>query len=74
VVATETPVRGAQDPTASRALEWARRWYPAGEFALTGVSGAEATVLVEIDGDVEIIRYENLDADVPRCEFCGRPL
>lgn len=62
------------NPTAARALEWARNWYPAGEFALTGVSEAEATVLVEVDGDIRTLRYQNLDADVPRCDFCGRPL
>lgn len=62
------------NPVATRALEWARTWYPMGELTLTGVTEAEATVLVEVDGDVRILRYENLDADVPRCEVCGRPL
>jgi hypothetical protein len=31
-------------------------------------------VLVEVDGDIRIVHYESLDADVPRCDFCGRPL
>jgi hypothetical protein len=61
-------------PTAARALEWAREWYPSAELAVTGISDAEATVLVEVDGDIRFLRYENLDADIPRCEICGRPL
>ena len=62
------------NPTAARALEWAREWYPVGEHAVTGATDAEATVLVVVEGDIRILRYENLDADMPRCEFCGRPL
>jgi hypothetical protein len=61
------------NPVADRALELAARWFPTGLLTLTGVSGSEATVLIELDGDIFIVRYEDLDR-VPRCEFCGRPL
>jgi hypothetical protein len=64
----------SDNPTAARALEWAREWYPAGQYAVTGVTDAEASVLVELDGDIRILRYEDLDRGGPRCEFCGRPL
>jgi hypothetical protein len=64
----------AHGETASRAREWAARWYPTGEFALVGVTDCRATVLVEIDGDIRIVRYEDLDAGGPRCEACGRLL
>jgi hypothetical protein len=59
---------------AARALDWARAWYPAGQYALTGVTDTEASVLVEVDGDIRILRYEDLDRGGPRCEFCGQPL
>jgi hypothetical protein len=58
---------------AARALEWAREWYPAGEYALTGITEAEASVLVEVEGDIRILKYEDLDR-WPRCRFCGQPL
>jgi hypothetical protein len=79
-----SPVTTSSDPTASaplsdnpvaaRALEWAREWYPAGRHTLTGVTDAEAQVLVELDRDIRILRYEDLDRGGPRCDFCGRPL
>jgi hypothetical protein len=59
-VATEAPA--ADHPTAIRAVQWAREWYPGGKFAVTGVTGAEAVVLVEVEGNIHILRYENLDA------------
>ena len=62
------------NPIAARALEWAREWYPGSQYAVTGVTNTEASVLVEVDGDIRILRYENLDAHMPRCEFCGAPL
>jgi hypothetical protein len=64
----------ADNPIAARALEWASAWYPTGELAVTGVTDRKAEVLVEVDGDIRILRYENLDAEVPRCDYCGRPL
>jgi hypothetical protein len=69
---SEPTNREQLNPTAARALEWAREWYPAGEYAVTGVTETEASVLVEVDGDIRILRYEDLDG--PKCEFCGRPL
>jgi hypothetical protein len=60
-------------PVAARALEWAREWYPTGTYALTGVTDCEAQVLVEVDGDIRILRYEDLDR-WPRCDWCGRPI
>jgi hypothetical protein len=62
------------NPTAARALDWAREWYPSARLTLTGVTDARAFVLIEDGADIRIVRYENLDADVPRCDFCGRPL
>jgi hypothetical protein len=56
---------------AVRALEWAARWYPASELAVTGVTDATASVLVEVEGDIRVVRYENLDAAASRCEICG---
>jgi hypothetical protein len=64
----------SDNPIAARALDWAREWYPAGQFAVTGDTDAQAHVLVELDGDIRIVRYEDLDRGGPRCEFCGRPL
>jgi hypothetical protein len=63
-----------ENRNAARALEWARSWYPTAELAVTGITAASASVLVEVDGDMRIVQYENLDADVPRCGICGRPL
>ena len=59
---------------AARALTWAAQWYPEGHLTVTGVTDGTASVLVEVDGDIRIVHYEDLDADVPRCEICGRPL
>jgi hypothetical protein len=74
VVATETVHETTtENPVGTRALELARGWYPIGIHTLTGVTEWEAQVLVEIDGDVCVVRYEDLDR-VPRCDFCGRPL
>jgi hypothetical protein len=66
--------RVADHPTAARALEWAGHWYPTAELAVTGITAASASVLVEVDGDIRLVHYENLDANVPRCEICGRPM
>jgi hypothetical protein len=75
VTAPSEPTQSEQlNPSAVRALEWARHWYPTGEFAVTGISEAEATVLVEVDGDIRILRYADLDRGGPRCQFCGRRL
>jgi hypothetical protein len=72
--ATSDPrVEIVTNPIADRALELAREWYPTGVFTLTGVTESEAQVLVELEEDVRIVRYEDLDR-VPRCDFCGRPL
>jgi hypothetical protein len=77
VLAT-APSQGATserpNPNAVRALRWARSWYPTAILAVTGVDEARAQVLVEVDGDIRVVHYENLDAGVPRCDFCGRPL
>ena len=80
MLATETHIAQTDNPTAAdspvaiRALTWAGRWFPTGEFSLTGITDCEATVLVEIDGDIRVLRYEDLDRGGPRCEFCGRLL
>jgi hypothetical protein len=73
VAAPERPRTDEPNDAACRALEWAQTCYPTGDFALTGVTEAEATVLVEIDGDIRIVHYTDLDR-VPRCDWCGRPL
>jgi hypothetical protein len=59
----------SDNPIAARALHWAREWYPAGEYAVTGVTDREASVLVEVDGDIRILRYEDLDRSGPHCQF-----
>ena len=69
-----TRVPLSDNPVAARALELARDWYPAGQYAVTGITDAEASVLVEVDADIRILRYEDLDRGGPRCEFCGLPL
>jgi hypothetical protein len=73
-VLTTAAQRVADHPTAARALEWAGQWYPTAGLAVTGVTAASASVLVEVDGDIRLVHYESLDADVPRCEICGRSL
>ena len=60
-------------PVGARALKWAEEWYPAAQLAVTGVTDAKASVLIEVDGDIRLLHYENLDVDVPRCDICGRP-
>jgi hypothetical protein len=57
-----------------RALEWARWWYPTARLTPTGTDAARASVLVEDGDEIRILTYEDLDADVPKCEICGRPL
>jgi hypothetical protein len=59
-------------PVAVRALHWAAEWYPTGTYAVTGVTDARATVLVEVDDNVHIVHYD--DCDRGRCAICGRPL
>ena len=61
-------------PPTERALEWARWWYPTARLTPTGTDAARASVLVEDGNEITIVTYEDLDADVPRCEVCGRPV
>jgi hypothetical protein len=58
-------------PAAERALHWARQWYPGGSYSLAGATEREANVLIEIEGDIRIIRYRHLDG---RCPVCGASL
>jgi hypothetical protein len=67
-------IEPGDSPVAARALEWAAAWYPKAHLAVSGVTEATAAVLVEVDGDIRIVHYENLDAKQPRCEICRRPL
>jgi hypothetical protein len=60
--------------SAERALSFARDWYPTGLLAVTGATERSASVLVEVDGDIRVVHYENLDTDGPRCDICGRPI
>jgi hypothetical protein len=75
VIATETVNNEttSDNPVGNRALELAREWYPRGIHSLTGVTESEAKVLVEIEEDIRVVHYEDLDR-LPRCEWCGRPL
>jgi hypothetical protein len=71
VIASETPAT-TESHTAHRALDWARRWDPTAAYALTGVTDGEATVLVEVDGDIRFVRYRDLDSG-GFCPYCGAP-